>query len=72
MKKFSGAGAASSPQHSKVNKPKPSTKKPDIKASASPALEVRATAARTTSDVAKETAGTEVLVITVYQGNEWC
>lgn len=57
VKKFSGAGAAHSPQPSRVSKPKTSPKKPELKPSASPALEAKATPAKTTTDAAKGTPG---------------
>ena len=56
VKKFSGA-TASSPEVSRVVKPKPPSKKPELKAAASPALEARALSARTTTDGATGTPG---------------
>ncbi len=61
VKKFSVAGAPSS-EPSKVSKPKPSTKKPELKPSASPALEAKATTAKTTLDVAIGSPGIPIYI----------
>jgi len=57
VKKFSGAVPPGSPEPSRVAKPKPASKKPDIKGEASPALETKASGAARNSGGAKGTAG---------------
>ena len=56
VKKFSGA-VPPSPEPSRVSRPKPATKKPELTGSASPAQESRATGAAKTSGVAQAAPG---------------
>lgn len=57
VKKFGGARAPSSPEPSRVSRPKPPSKKPELKPTASPALEAKATPAIVTTDEAVATTG---------------
>ena len=57
VKKFSGAVPQGSPESSRVSKPKPASKKPDLKGGASPALDTKASGAARNSGAAKGATG---------------